>query len=81
MVQPAYGFTLPSVEDDTVLDCRLYLPGALSRNTLVDESGIKGAVLAHPYAPLGGSYDDHVVLSTTNVLLEQGYFVSTFNFR
>lgn len=81
MPEPAYSFTVPSVEDDTTLDCRLYHP-----KTLLDVLGsntdhVKGAVLAHPYAPLGGCYDDPVIKSVTNTLLEQGYVVATFNFR
>lgn len=81
---PEYSFSLPSLADDTPLKCRVYHPGDLeNRLGSVNSSGdpIKGAVIAHPYAPLGGSYDDAVVLSTTETLLSQGYVVGTFNFR
>ena len=76
MIKAAYSFTLPSVEDDTTLECRIYY-----RNLTSTHTGVKGAVLAHPYTPLGGCYDDAVILSITETLLEQGYIVSTFNFR
>jgi len=42
---------------------------------------IKGAIIAHPYAPLGGSYDDAVVLAIVDELLSSGWVVGTFNFR
>ena len=38
-------------------------------------------MIAHPYAPLGGSYDDAVVLSVTETLVNEGHIVMTFNFR
>ena len=41
----------------------------------------KGAVFAHPYGPLGGSYDDLVVLAVTETLAKEGWVVGTFNFR
>ncbi|KAG8630873.1 hypothetical protein KVT40_000013 [Elsinoe batatas] len=44
-------------------------------------SPIKAAVVAHPYGPLGGSYDDPIVLACAETLLGQGYIVATFNFR
>ena len=42
---------------------------------------LKAAIVAHPYAPLGGSYDDSVVLSLVTKLVSMGYVVGTFNFR
>lgn len=72
---PAFTFTLPSVQDDTTLDCRLYLPHADAY-----KAG-RGAVIAHPYAPLGGSYDDAVVITVAEKLLSLGWIVATFNFR
>ncbi|KAH9822952.1 hypothetical protein Tdes44962_MAKER00780 [Teratosphaeria destructans] len=77
----ACSFTLPSIEDDTVLDCRLYLPADLDSTIFDTEQFVKGAVVAHPYAPLGGSYDDPVVLSVAQTLVDQGLVVATFNFR
>ena len=41
----------------------------------------KAAVVAHPYAPLGGCYDDPVVSEVVGVLLGEGWIVGTFNFR
>lgn len=82
-MQPAYAFSIPSVEDDTPLDCRIYHPEKLASVVQgVDHvPWIKGAILAHPYAPRGGCQDDHVVLATTETLLDQGFVVGTFNFR
>lgn len=81
---PIYSFTIPSLDDDNVLDCRIYHPKDL-RACLNGSVGTnvrrRGAVIAHPYAPLGGSYDDPVVLPVVKSLLEQGLIVGTFNFR
>lgn len=37
--------------------------------------------MAHPYAPMGGSYDDRVVGMVVEEFLNQGWVVGTFNFR
>ena len=76
---PTFTFTIPSIHDDTILDCRLYL----SRKYSALEFGRvpKAAIIAHPYAPLGGCYDDPVVDSVGELLLKTGYVVGTFNFR
>ncbi|KAK5740015.1 hypothetical protein LTR17_004912 [Elasticomyces elasticus] len=79
--EPAYTFTLPSIADDTTLECRIYHPHGLDENLLRRSSTLKGAVVAHPYAPLGGCYDDPVVMAVTQSLVERGYIVATFNFR
>lgn len=47
----------------------------------LDVSTKKAAIIAHPYAPLGGSFDDNVVQEATKILLEHGFIVGTFNFR
>lgn len=39
------------------------------------------AIVAHPYAPLGGSFDDNIVAVVSAVLLRLGFVVCTFNFR
>jgi hypothetical protein len=39
------------------------------------------AIVAHPYAPLGGCYDDPVVSTVAATILKQGFIVGTFNFR
>lgn len=81
--EPAYTFELPSLEDDTVLNARIYHHVSLVQDLQQGGSHhpLKGAVVAHPYAPLGGSYDDHVVLSVIETLLEHGSVVVSFNFR
>ena len=81
MMEPAYAFSIPSLDDDTPLDCRIYHPRNLSATPSSAQTRLKGAVVAHPYPPLGGSYDDPVVLSVTETLVKQGYIVGTFNFR
>ncbi|KAF2025616.1 hypothetical protein EK21DRAFT_75961 [Setomelanomma holmii] len=37
--------------------------------------------MAHPYAPMGGSYDDRVVGMIVDEFLKAGWIVGTFNFR
>lgn len=37
--------------------------------------------MAHPYAPMGGCYDDPIVEAVTSRLLKNGFLVGTFNFR
>lgn len=73
------SFTIPSVHDDTELDCRLYYPRRTEQNSPL--FGRCFAIVAHPYAPLGGSFDDPVVALVGNVLLRQGFMLITFNFR
>jgi alpha/beta superfamily hydrolase len=80
-MEPAYAFSIPSIEDDMPLDCRIYHPKNLPSLLSDSQRPINGAVIAHPYPPLGGCYDDPVVLSVSEVLLEHGYIVGTFNFR
>lgn len=76
---PTANFTLPSLYDDLELDCRLYFPRFKSEHGAITAQGC--AIFAHPYAPLSGSFDDHVVHSVGSVLLRQGYILTTFNFR
>ena len=79
---PVSTLTIPSIHDDTPLDCRLYHPRELSSDKFVASSWQKrGAIFAHPYGPLGGCYDDPVVLSVVTELLKHGFIVGTFNFR
>ncbi|KAK5160838.1 hypothetical protein LTR04_004491 [Oleoguttula sp. CCFEE 6159] len=81
--EPTFSFTIPSIHDDTPLDCRLYHPKPVSRDGAPSAgSGQKrGAIVAHPYAPMGGSYDDPVVGIVAGQLLKEGFVVGTFNFR
>lgn len=37
--------------------------------------------MAHPYAPMGGCYDDRVVGIVVDEFLRLGWVVGTFNFR
>jgi hypothetical protein len=84
VVEPAWSFTIPSLADDTPLDCRIYHPPhfeAVLANAAENGHPTRGAVIAHPYAPLGGNYDDAVVLTLVKCLLREGFVVGTFNFR
>lgn len=77
---PSANFTLPSLYDDLELDCRLYFPRI--RSETHKEARLKGcAIFAHPYAPLGGNYDDPVAHSVGSVLVRSGFVLATFNFR
>lgn len=83
LTEPTFSFTIPSIHDDILLSCRIYNPPHSVLDP-VDSSLIwvpRGAVVAHPYAPLGGCYDDAVVLSAAAEILKQGFVVGTFNFR
>ncbi|KAH9892158.1 Alpha/Beta hydrolase protein [Xylariomycetidae sp. FL2044] len=79
---PSLSFTLPSIHDDTKLDCRIYHPVCL-HDALSSSSRWRrhAAIVAHPYAPLGGSYDDPIVDLVGGTLLQVGFLVATFNFR
>lgn len=79
---PALAFTIPSIHDDsTLLDCRIHHPASLASNPHAPPWRKHAAIVAHPYATLGGSYDDAVVETVAATLLRQGYLVGTFNFR
>ncbi|KAJ8116536.1 hypothetical protein OPT61_g2054 [Boeremia exigua] len=84
-LEPHYGFTIPSIHDDTTLDCRIYHPDIFDNVTRGDTRESlwrkRGIVMAHPYAPMGGSYDDRVVGIVVDEMLKAGYIVGTFNFR
>ena len=118
VLKPTLSLTLPSLKDDIVLDCRVYIPTTLydraastvsplgsstssdetrrgaekTRGGLSDDTnGLgnagsitkrkKAAIVGHPYAPLGGSFDDYIVQTTAGILLKQGFVVGLFNFR
>lgn len=80
---PAISFTIPSIHDDTTLCCRIYHPKEISscEDTEHPLWQRKGIIVAHPYAPLGGCYDDRVVGFVAEEFLEEGFVVGTFNFR
>lgn len=77
--KPNCSFVIPSIHDDLELDCRVYYPRRTEQNVRLFGRGF--AIFAHPYAPLGGSYDDPVVGLAAGVLLQHGLFLVTFNFR
>ncbi|KAI1100843.1 Alpha/Beta hydrolase protein [Jackrogersella minutella] len=81
--RPSLSFTLPSVHDNTKLDCRVYHPTCLNGPLGPSDTSWHqhAAVVAHPYAPLGGSYEDPVVHLVASTLLQLGFIVATFNFR
>ncbi|CAK7275290.1 hypothetical protein SEPCBS57363_006605 [Sporothrix epigloea] len=88
---PALTLTLPSIHDGTPLDCRIYLPLSIlnvaSTAAVTAPSGRRwrghAAIVAHPYAPMGGSYNDPVVKMVAQTLLQSPseFVVATFNFR
>lgn len=80
--EPALSFTIPSVHDDiTILECRIYHPHSLAPSSRAPPWRKHAAIVAHPYASLGGCYDDAVVETISAALLLQGFVVGTFNFR
>ncbi|KAI9796765.1 MAG: hypothetical protein M1833_006005 [Piccolia ochrophora] len=75
-------FTIPSVHDGITIDCRLHLPTPPRHSDPPRQPPVvRGAVMAHPYAPLGGSYNDRVVGLIVQELLQQDFVTMTFNFR
>ena len=80
---PTFSFTIPSVHDDILLDCRVYHPTKFLQSGTAGETiwKKKGAIIAHPYAPLGGSYDDPVVVAAAAEILKKQFVIGTFNFR
>ncbi|KAJ5128797.1 hypothetical protein N7476_007414 [Penicillium atrosanguineum] len=78
---PTFSFSIRSVYDDCKLQCRLYLPGWVRNIESAPAWSIRGAILAHPYTALGGTYDDEVISLLGGELLQEGYIVGTFNFR
>ncbi|CRL26872.1 unnamed protein product [Penicillium camemberti] len=77
----SFSFFLPSVYDGTKLECRVYLPSVLQNIESATTWPNRGAIVAHPYATLGGCYDDPVVSFIGSELLQAGCVVGTFNFR
>lgn len=71
---PTHSLTIPSLQGDTDLPCRIYHPPQFPPIPSC-------AIIAHPYAPMGGSYDDPIVLTLVDELTQLGYIVCTFNFR
>ncbi|KAK7987119.1 hypothetical protein PG996_006279 [Apiospora saccharicola] len=94
-LKPTLSFTIPSVHDGHKLDCRVFHPASLltppSQSQPSEDNddassapppwGRHIAIVAHPYAPLGGSYDDPIVDVISGILVQAGFVVVTFNFR
>ncbi|KAI9650454.1 hypothetical protein NHQ30_000469 [Ciborinia camelliae] len=80
---PTLSFTIPSIHDCLSLECRIYHPRCLMPTSVAQVLPWrkKAAIVAHPYAPLGGSYDDAVVDLVASTILKEGFVVGTFNFR
>ncbi|KAL2818788.1 Alpha/Beta hydrolase protein [Aspergillus cavernicola] len=78
---PTHSFTIPSIYDGIQLACRVYLPQQLLDTQVTSQWRVRGAIIAHPYASLGGCYDDPVVSFIGAELLDADYLVGTFNFR
>ncbi|KAF7856056.1 hypothetical protein EAF04_010012 [Stromatinia cepivora] len=80
---PTLSFTIPSIHDNSSLECRIYHPACLVPTSISQATPWRkrAAIVAHPYAPLGGSYDDAVVDLVASTVLKEGFVVGTFNFR
>ena len=57
------------------------LLGGGNRVSSSSSNTAKAAIVAHPYAPMGGTYDDPVVMAVVEELVGLGFVVGTFNFR
>lgn len=79
--EPALKLTIPSIHDNLTLDCRVYHPASLTSSGKATQWHKDAAIVAHPYAPMGGSYKDPIVDVIASTLLRLGYLVCTFNFR
>jgi hypothetical protein len=79
--KPSLTFTVPSLHDGLPLDCRVYHPRALAASPDAPPWQKHAAIVDHPYAPLGGCYDDPIVDLVASTLLRLGFLVATFNFR
>lgn len=77
---PSLNLQIPSLHDSLLLPARLYLPPTYT-HPHPRPWPRRLAVLAHPYAPLGGSYDDRTVLRLAALLVSLDWVVATFNFR
>jgi hypothetical protein len=80
---PTLAFTIPSIHDDIELQCKIYHPTCLAPTNISQYVPWKkrAAIIAHPYAPLGGCQDDPVVGLLACACLKEGFVVGTFNFR
>ena len=76
---PTYSFSVPSLYDGLEIQCRIYhpYPGREAESC----APFKAAIVGHPYAPMGGSFDVPVVVHVSRTLVKAGYIVATINFR
>ncbi|KMP07042.1 hypothetical protein CIRG_06723 [Coccidioides immitis RMSCC 2394] len=81
LIPPSYSFTIPSLYDAVHLECRLFHSPRSVHARGKRKVEKKAAIVAHPYAPLGGCFDDPIVGVITDELLQAGYVVGTFNLR
>ncbi|KAK4100410.1 hypothetical protein N658DRAFT_497407 [Parathielavia hyrcaniae] len=81
LAKPSLTFSVPSLHDGLPIDCRVYHPLSLAAASDAPPWKKHAAIIAHPYAPLGGNYDDPVVDIVAGTLLRRGFLVATFNFR
>ncbi|KAF2402685.1 hypothetical protein EJ06DRAFT_579958 [Trichodelitschia bisporula] len=87
-LSPTFSFAIPSLHDGLPLDCRIFHPpSATPRPSGPPLPGhapplsLPIAIIAHPYAPLGGNYDDPIVCAAVREARDRGCVVGTFNFR
>ena len=78
---PTWQFKIPSLHDGSLLECRIYYHTESHGKSAARDTTCSLAVVAHPYAPLGGCFDDPVVSAIVSALFNQGITVATFNFR
>ncbi|KAL7927043.1 Alpha/Beta hydrolase protein [Trichoderma austrokoningii] len=78
--EPSFTLTIPSIHDGIALDCRVYHPDSFYTEGAAPWRR-HAIVFAHPYAPMGGSFDDPLMDIAAGQLLRKGYLLGTFNFR
>ncbi|KAM0477748.1 hypothetical protein ACHAPX_005511 [Trichoderma viride] len=78
--EPSFTLTIPSIHDGTALDCRVYHPDSFYTEGAAPWKR-HAVVFAHPYAPMGGSFDDPLMNIAAEQLRRKGYLLGTFNFR
>ncbi|RHZ60964.1 hypothetical protein Glove_350g148 [Diversispora epigaea] len=52
-----------------------------SNDNEVEINGIKAVIISHPYGPLGGDFNNNVVVAVEHYFLSMGYLTVAFNFR
>ena len=77
---------ISSLYDETRLDCSIRDHQPTTQTTVDSSIALKrdticGAIIAHPYAPFGGSFRDPVVTAVGESFWQKGFVVGVFNFR